>query len=143
MSAESDINRARLAKDMGYNVAGFAEDLYLGAEVLIPDFSFGAVTDYGTDEEQAAYSIRNNKQFVCGRVIHISPIHIQVESESGDGDYFDDEFDRISFNNSAVMTRVRRSPHYVVNFILLTDDGLQIHKALGRSYDLFFNIPVD
>ena len=123
----TDVNRSRLALDMGYNVAGWIEEIFIDAEILIPDFMWGHVDKY--DEQRAQ---RYNDEYVAGRVISIAPISLDFEER----EILDDgEFSAISM--------FKTTPHFVVHFVMITSDGLQIHKSLGRGYEIFFKIPVN
>lgn len=141
MSRQSDINKSRLAKDMGYNVAGFVEEIFEGAEILIPGSMFGHVSDYGSQEEKEASSARYNKEFIDGVVIKIMPVTLQGGEEEDFQNFFDDDDE---FTGSvAISTQLRTCPHFVVHFILLTPEGLQVQQAFGRGWEVFFRIPTE
>lgn len=126
-NTKTDLNRAKLAQDMGYNVAGWVEEIFLGAEILIPELMWGHIPDYG--EVTECY----DGLFLTGTVIDIAPVHVYEESLDIPED---DEYSGMAKH------MLSTSPHFVVYFVLQTFDGLHIHKSLGRGYEIYFRIPV-
>lgn len=133
MSAEIDELQARAARDMGYNVPGWIEEIYEGAEILIPDTSWMLVNS-STGEPYPKYT----KLFATGTVRSIQPVHLQYEREDDYPNYHDDDD-----GGSLMLQKVDTTPHFVVHFLLETDDGLMIHKSYGKGWEVFFRIPVD
>ncbi len=119
------------ANDEGYTVAGWAEDLYVGAEFCI----FG-VMDYDKP--------------IKGTVLHIAQpsgmSHEDFEDEMDALDRYAIDYDDMYEPQprgpvgyyERVAKAIPRVQHFVVNFSYIDLDGVQKHGHYGRNYEVRF-----
>lgn len=132
----NDVNIARWAEKQGYTIAGFAEDLFEGAE-------FTTLPSYIEGEEPTEDELRHVTR---GKVLDI----VSILGDRGDEGYdeVDQENDRRHDAGEPLLTPAEQKAilakyhgNFLVNFVYQTEDGTQIATSFGRSLGLRFKDP--
>lgn len=121
------INQAIKARELGFPVAGFVEEIYEGAEILIPDMMW-MYTDH-----DGSCPAEYTELYITGKVMAIMPVSPQADYYADDDGSWDDE--------GSLKVRVQTTTHFVMNYVLMRDDGLQVPFMHGRGTDIFFRMP--